>query len=164
MPKTGIKNYTLLGIMYIFWGGKIMSYEQKKRYLCTYEKYILTIKNYQSEIDYINSLYGLTGNSLSDMPKTHNQTDLTNRVIKIDYETEKFLKNLEIKRAVAAKKAREIIDVINTAPDETDKLILFQRHIELRKMTEIQRNLGYSRSGLDKRYRQAVNSIVIKKL
>ena len=61
-----------------------MSYEQKKRYLCTYEKYILTIKNYQSEIDYINSLYGLTGgSSLSGMPKTHNQTDLTNRVIKI---------------------------------------------------------------------------------
>ncbi len=141
-----------------------MSYEQKKRYLCTYEKYILTIKNYQSEIDYINSLYGLTGgSSLSGMPQTHNQTDLTNRVIKIDCETEKFLKNLEIKRAVAAKKAREIIGVINTAPDETDKIILFQRHIELRKMTEIQRNLGYSRSGLDKRYRQAVNSIVLKK-
>lgn len=99
----------------------------------------------------------------NELPPVNPYNELTNRVIKIDCETEKFLKNLEIKRAVAAKKAREIIDVINTAPDETDKLILFQRHIELRKMAEIQRNLGYSRSGLDKRYRQAVNSIVLKK-
>ena len=46
-------------------------------------------------------------------------------------------KAMEITIGNAEDKAREIIDVINTAPDETDKLILFQRHIELRKMAEI---------------------------
>ena len=105
MLKTGIKNYTLLGIMYmLLLPGLTVFYLQinlpngnsNNLIVCTYEKYILTIKNYQSEIDYINSLYGLTGgSSLSGMPQTHNQTDLTNRVIKIDCETEKFLKNLD---------------------------------------------------------------------
>ena len=77
--------------MYTLLKGDKMGYEDKKRYLDMYRHYVSRMDNYQTEIDFINSLYGLSSQEISDMPKAHNQSDLSDRVIKIDKETKKFI-------------------------------------------------------------------------
>lgn len=153
------KNYTLLGIMYTLLKGDRMGYEDKKRYLDMYRHYVSRMNNYQTEIDFINSLYGLSSPEISDMPKAHNQSDLSDRVIKIDKETKKFINKLRKEEEIAATKAREVLTVINTVQDETDRRILIARHIQLMNMKDIMKAEGYSRSGLIKRYKRAVNSV-----
>lgn len=153
------KNYTLLGIMYTLLKGDRMGYEDKKRYLDMYRHYVSRMNNYQTEIDFINSLYGLSSPEISDMPKAHNQSDLSDRVIKIDKETKKFINKLRREEEIAATKAREVLTVINTVQDETDRRILIARHIQLMNMKDIMKAEGYSRSGLIKRYKRAVNSV-----
>lgn len=117
------------------------------------------MNNYQTEIDFINSLYGLSSSGISDMTKAHNQSDLSDRIIKIDNETKKFINKLRKEEEIAATKAREVLTVINTVKDETDRRILIARHIQLMNMKDIMKAEGYSRSGLTKRYKRAVNSV-----
>lgn len=145
--------------MYTLLKGDRMGYEDKKRYLDMYRHYVSRMNNYQTEIDFINSLYGLSSPGISDMPKAHNQSDLSDRVIKIDKETKKFINKLRKEEEIAATKAREVLTVINTVKDETDRRILIARHIQLMNMKDIMKAEGYSRSGLTKRYKRAVNSV-----
>lgn len=141
-----------------------MGFDDKKRYLEMYQRYVSRMNNYQKEIDFIESLYyGLSSTVISDMPKSHTQTDLSDKVIKIDEKTRVLVNKLLKEKRIAADKAVEVIVAINTAPDEIDRRILLERHIELKSMAEIMNAEGYSRSGLNKRYKRAVNSIRIKK-
>ncbi len=142
-----------------------MGFDDKKRYLEMYQRYVSRMNNYQKEIDIIESLYyGLSSPGISDMPKSHTQTDLSDKVIKIDEKTRVLVNKLLKEKRIAADKAAEVIAAINTAPDEIDRRILLERHIELKSMAEIMNAEGYSRSGLNKRYKRAVNSIRIKKI
>ena len=109
-----------------------------------YKHYVSRLNNYKMEIDFINSLHGLSG-----------------RTIKIDKETQLFIQKLKKEENMAASKARAVLDIINTAPDETDRRILIARHVQLKSMKDIMEIEGYSRSGLAKRYRRAVNSVHI---
>ena len=152
------KLYTFRDYVYFIRGDR-MGYEDKKRYLDMYRHYVSRMNNYQTEIDFINSLYGLSSSGISDMPKAHNQSDLPDRIIKIDNETKKFINKLRKEEEIAATKAREVLTVINTVKDETDRRILIARHIQLMNMKDIMKAEGYSRSGLTKRYKRAVNSV-----
>ena len=138
------------------------TYAEKKKYL---ERYYILKKeeqNFDTEIAVINNMYGLHATTINGLPKSHNQADLSDSIIKIYEKCDKLRKEYIKRRAKAVLAGVEILNKINELDDEDDKRILIQRHVLMQSMKSIAEKESYSRSGLDKRYRKAVNSIKLK--
>lgn len=138
------------------------TYAEKKKYL---ERYYILKKeeqNFDTEIAVINDMYGLHAVTINGLPKSHIQPDLSDSIIKIYEKCDKLRKEYIKRRAKAVLAGVEILNKINELDDEDDKRILIQRHVLMQSMKSIAEKESYSRSGLDKRYRKAVNSIKLK--
>lgn len=151
--------------MYHFLRGERLreaTYAEKKKYL---ERYYILKKeeqNFDTEIAIINDMYGLHAVTINGLPKSHNQADLSDSIIKIDEKCDKLRREYIKRREKAVLAGVEILNKINELADEDDKRILIQRHVLMQSMKSIAEKESYSRSGLDKRYRKAVNSIKLK--
>ena len=138
------------------------TYAEKKKYL---ERYYILKKeeqNFDTEIAVINDMYGLHAITINGLPKSKNQADLSDSIIKIYEKCDKLRREYIKRRAKAVLAGVEILNKINELDDEDDKRILIQRHVLMQSMRSIAEKESYSRSGLDKRYRKAVNSIKLK--
>ena len=60
------------------------TYEEKKKYLEQYYKLKKEEQNFETEITIINDMYGLHAITINGMPKSSNQSDLSDSVIKIN--------------------------------------------------------------------------------
>lgn len=138
------------------------TYAEKKKYL---ERYYILKKeeqNFDTEIAVINDMYGLHAITINGLPKSKNQADLSDSIIKIYEKCDKLRREYIKRRAKTVLAGVEILNKINELDDEDDKRILIQRHVLMQSMKSIAEKESYSRSGLDKRYRKAVNSIKLK--
>ena len=138
------------------------TYAEKKKYL---ERYYILKKeeqNFDTEIAVINDMYGLHAITINGLPKSKNQADLSDSIIKIYEKCDKLRREYIKRRAKTVLAGVEILNKINELDDEDDKRILIQRHVLMQSMKSIAEKESYSRSGLDKGYRKAVNSIKLK--
>ena len=138
------------------------TYEENKKYLEQYYKLKKEEQNFETEITIINDMYGLHAITINGMPKSSNQSDLSDSVIKINEKCENLRNEYIKRRAKAVDAGIDILAKINELEDEDDKRILIKRHMFMQSMKYIAESENYSRSGLDKRYRKAVNSINLK--
>lgn len=126
--------------MYHFLRGERLreaTYAEKKKYL---ERYYILKKeeqNFDTEIAVINDMYGLHAVTINGLPKSHNQADLSDSIIKIDEKCDNLRREYIKRRAKAVLAGVEILNKINELDDEDNKRILIQRHVLMQSMKSI---------------------------
>ena len=115
--------------------------EKKKEYLNSYKN---LCRKLQSLEDQLRSLWEVEQaakiQQLSDMPKAHKQTDLSDLLVKEEVIFTKIIQ----KRAECMQKKLKIENKIADMSDGTESLILHKRYIELKPWEQICIEMDYS--------------------
>ena len=138
------------------------TYEEKKKYLSSYFMLRKKELNYDIELKVLDEMTHISGQSITGMPKAHDNRDLSDTMVSIEEKKEKYMKL----RLDADKAAIRIMENINKMHDEDSKRILLRRHILFWPWKKLCEAETYSRGGMDKRYKKAVEEfshrIVVK--
>ena len=135
------------------------TYDEKKKFLEEYYRLKSKEEVYQLELDALDKLGQYPNNVITGLPKGKGgKKDLSDVMELLEDKREDILSA----RLRATKSAVRIMDVINQLDDEDEKKILMRRHVHCWSWNRICDCMNYSRSGMDKKYRKAVNEIVLK--
>jgi len=122
-------------------GDNLTENEKKKEYLNSYKKLCNKLKSLEDQLQSLRETEESAKiPSISDMPKAHNQTDLSDVMVRIE---EVYTKIVRL-RAVCIKRKLEIEDRIADMPDGIEADILRKRYIEFKPWEQICIEIGYS--------------------
>lgn len=134
------------------------NFEEKKEYLSMYWQKKKEEENFLLEIEEIKQLVHIPNQIITGLPITHNNKDLSDLFVRLEQRQQEYLR----KRYRAAVVADKILKKINRIKDEESRELLIYRHIKCYSWDKICDKLGYSRTGLYKRYRKAVIKFPLK--
>lgn len=132
--------------------------ERKKTWLNRYRYLKLQVKHAQEEI---NELHTITPAPInySGMPSAHNQTDLSDYMVKYDKAMQRYL-NAKYK---AINSYNEIIDAINLLPNEKEKTVLKLRYLRGMTMERICTEIEYEWAQTNRIHSEALQHFNIPK-
>jgi len=115
--------------------------DKKKEYLNSYKNLCNKLKSLEDQLQSLRETEESAKiPSISDMPKAHNQTDLSDVMVRIE---EVYTKIVRL-RAECIKRKLEIEDKIADMPDGIEADILRKRYLEFKSWEEICVELNYS--------------------
>jgi len=115
--------------------------DKKKDYLNSYKNLCKKLKSLEDQLQSLRETEESAKTpSISDMPKAHNQTDLSDVMVRIE---EVYTKIVRL-RAECIKRKLEIEDKIADMPDGIEADILRKRYLEFKSWEEICVELNYS--------------------
>lgn len=115
--------------------------EQKKEYLKSYKHLCDKLKSLEEQLQSLREVeQSAKIQQLTDMPKSHKQTDLSDIMVQIEV----LFTKIVLKRAECMKRKLEIESRIADMPDGIEADILRKRYLELKTWEQICVDLDYS--------------------
>jgi hypothetical protein len=129
--------------------------EKKKEYLKSYKVKCNKIKSLYEQIETIRtSLESAKGQIITDMPRSGNQTDLSDGIVSLENVQEKLTNAIREKENLMAEIESKIADV----ECGIEAIILHKKYIEDKKWEEICCDIGYSWMQTHRYHSKALNS------
>lgn len=115
--------------------------EQKKEYLKSYKKQCQKIKSLEEQLESLRiSIESAKGQVITDMPRSSNQKDLSDGIVKLDSVMFKLIKAIKSKAVIRSEIESRIADM----EDGIESCILHKKYIEFKEWEQICVEIGYS--------------------
>lgn len=115
--------------------------EQKKEYLKSYKKECQKIRSLEEQLESVRvSLESAKGQVITDMPRSSNQKDLSDGIVKLDSVMFKLIKAIKSKAVIRSEIENRIADM----EDGIECSILHKKYTEFKGWEQICVEIGYS--------------------
>lgn len=133
--------------------------ERKKELLWRYRDIWRQIRRMDAELKEMRLLRMCPSSSKGDgMPRSSGKHDLSDYIVQLDEQISRLLR----KRAEAAEALNQIIDWIDTLPDEDEREVLWRRYISGQRWEDISGQMGCSARWAHKLHFRALNHLMLK--
>lgn len=131
---------------------------KKKEYLEQYRKAVRQMDRSELRINEIRMNKMHPSLVLDGLPHGSAQSDMSSYVVKLEEETQKYLRD----RYRRVKLCAEIMNKIEQMDDEDEKDILTYRYIKLMKWEDISEKMGFSQQHMHKIHAKALKSFKVR--